>query len=156
VSAFIVPILPDYHRLLFPEAEPQRELFPGQYAFGNSIRKAYLCRSHIRKVEPGDLLFFYLSQTRQSLTCLGVVEQTLVSDDAASIARSVGKRTVYSYIQIAQMCRGPVLAILFRQSRIFRDPIQWEELVEHQVLKGPPQSIVTIPKEALTWLLSRI
>jgi len=39
---YIVPIQPRYSDVLFPETAPSRELFEGQFAFGNAIKKAYL------------------------------------------------------------------------------------------------------------------
>lgn len=157
VSAFIVPIRPEYHQLLFPEAESQQELFPGRNTFGNSIRKAYLCRSSIRKIASGDLLFFYLSHHRKSLTCLGVVERTVVSHAPDVIARMVGKRTVYSYNEIQNICSsGEVLVILFRQAWVFRVPVTWPELSQKRILKAPPRSVVRIPEEELSWLVKRM
>jgi ribosomal protein S18 acetylase RimI-like enzyme len=157
VPAFIVPIRPEYHELLFPEAETQQGLFAGQNTFGNSIRKAYLCRSPTRRIAPGNLLFFYLSHHHKSLTCLGVVEKTFVSQDPNAVARMVGKRTVYRYNDIENICSGgEVLAILFRQARIFHSPVTWAELSQKSVLKAPPQSIVKIPEEELPWLVKRI
>ena len=158
-AAYIVPILPRYHRMLFPESEPQPQLsfFQGEHSYGNSIRKAYLCHSSIRKIQSGDLLFFYLSKTRQEIACLGVVEQTYVSNNTADVARFVAKRTVYSYPEIEQMCdNGDVLSVLFRQSRIFKSPIKLDELITNNALKTAPQSITTVPEEASAWLLKRV
>jgi hypothetical protein len=156
VPAFIVPIQPRYHRILFPEMEKQFELIPGLYPYGNAIRKAYLSNSIIRKIEPGSTLLFYRSEDLQSIAVLGVVEGTLVSSSPVEIARYVGKRTVYMFKEIETMCKKPVLAILFRQARILNNPIPFKELVKNDIIKKAPQSIATIPKEAFQWLQSRI
>lgn len=156
VEAFAVPIQPHFHHLLFPDVDIQRQLFPGENSYGNSIRKAYLCNAPIRRIEPGDLLFFYHSRTTKGVTCLGVVEQTLVSSNPDEIVRFVGKRTVYSFPQIRLLCESPVLALLFRHSRSFSQPIHMQTLFRNGVLSGPPQSIVTIPQEAVPWLIQKL
>jgi ribosomal protein S18 acetylase RimI-like enzyme len=156
VPAYIVPIKPRYHRLLFPELEKQLELHPGHHPFGNSIRKAYLSNALIRTITPGSNIFFYRSSDVHSVMSIGVVESTLVSSSPNEIARYVGKRTVYTFSEIEKICKNEVLAILFRQSLILRSPITLRELKENGALAAAPQSIVTIPKEVLDWIQFRI
>jgi hypothetical protein len=153
VPAYIVPIQPRYTGVLFPEGESQIEMFPGQHPFGNSIRKAYLCNASIRKVARGDGLLFYTSQKVKGVTALGVVEDTHVSNNPNEIARYAGKRTVYSYSEIQNLCSTrPVLAILFRQVKVLDKPISLRNLKSRGVLSGPPQSIQEIPEEVKAWL----
>jgi GNAT superfamily N-acetyltransferase/predicted RNA-binding protein with PUA-like domain len=145
VPAFVVPILPRYHGMLFPELEPQVELLPGRAPFGNSIRKAYLCHSKIRKIEPGSVLLFYRSREKPRVVTVGIAERTFVSGDPVKITQFVGKRTVYRFEEIEKMSNGQeVLAILFRQARRLAEPIALSELKEHGALTGAPQSIVTV------------
>ncbi len=153
---FVVPILPMYHSVLFPEAEKQLELMPGVHPCGNSIRKAYLSRGPIRTITPGANLLFYRSEDKQHVVMTGVAEDTLVSSSPEVIARYVGKRTVYTYDEIRRMCQRDVLAILFRQSRTIRTPIRLDELRACGVLSAAPQSIVTVPEEAKEWLQTRV
>ena len=156
VPGFIVPIRPLYHRLLFPEVEKQLELQPGNHPFGNSIRKAYLCHAPIRKIEKGSNLFFYRSEDAHSIISIGVVEGTLVSSSAGEIARYVGKRTIYTFSEIEEMCKSKVLAILFRQSRILERPIGLEELRQNKALTAAPQSIMKVQRGRLKWIQSRV
>lgn len=156
VPTFIIPIKPEYHILLFPEAEKQRELMPGMHPFGNSIRKAYLSNSVIRTITPGSNIFFYRSKDIRGITALGVVEDTLVSSSPLEIARHVGKRTVYRFDEIKALCQREVLAILFRQSRILKNPIAFKNLKVNGVLSSAPQSIITATKEAVEWLQTRL
>lgn len=156
VPTFVVPIKPQYHRLLFPEAEEQLELMPGRQPFGNSIRKAYLSNSLIRTITGGANLLFYRSEDIHSVTCLGVVEDTLVSSSPIEVARYVGKRTVYTFREIEALCSREVLAILFRQSRILKSAIPLKELMANGVLSAAPQSIVTVAEEAREWLQTRL
>ena len=156
VRAFVVPIRPQFHRVLFPEAEDQGAFWPGVHPFGNSIRKAYLCNAPIRTLSPGANLLFYRSEDVHAVTVLGVVEGTMVTQSAANAARFVGKRTVYSFREIQELCTSPVLAILFRQSRVLAKPIPFRELIAHGVISASPQSIVSVPKEATEWLQTRL
>jgi L-amino acid N-acyltransferase YncA len=156
VPAYLVPIKPLYHRLLFPETEKQMEFLPGNRPFGNSIRKAYLSNAQIRTIKPGSNIFFYRSSDMNSVIVIGVVEDTLISSSPTEIARYVGKRTVYAFSDIDKMSQQEVLAILFRQSRILKKPITIKELKENGVVLAAPQSIMTIQEEASEWIQNRI
>ncbi len=150
VCIHLVPIKPEFHQLLFPDAET--ELFPGFNPFGNGIRKAYLCNAPIRSLKPGDVLLFYSSGKRRAVTTTGVVEDTTVGRDADKIARFVGKRTIYSYKEIRHLCKRDVLAILFRHSGVLSEPLRFNTLKQHNVLSCAPQSIQSVPRESLKWL----
>ena len=151
-QSYVVPIKPEFHALLFPDAEEQLSLSAGAHPFGNSIRKAYLCHAQVRQVQPGDVLLFYRSHQGQGVRIVGVAEDTLVSDNAATIARFVGTRTVYSYKQIQEMAAKPVLVILFRQARILTPAVPLKDLRSNGVVRGVPQSIVAAQEEARPYL----
>jgi GNAT superfamily N-acetyltransferase len=159
-STYVVPIQPRYHELLFPEQSGgyQMRLFDDRdQPFGNALRKAYLSRSGIRSLNAGALLLFYRSTDSQAVTTLGILEKWIASDEPAEIARFVGKRTVYAYDEIAEMCAGNVvLALLFRQDRVFSPAMALADLVEHRVIRGAPQSITQANAEGLSWLAEQI
>jgi GNAT superfamily N-acetyltransferase len=146
--AFVIPIQPRFHALLFPDAEEQLALSAGAHPFGNAIRKAYLCNAQSRQIQPGSILLFYRSDTGRHVKVIGVAEGTLASKDVNEIVRYVGTRTVYSLRDIEKLAQKPVLAILFRQARTLHQPVSFAELQTAGVLKGPPQSIVTVPNDA--------
>jgi len=156
--AFVVPIEPRFHHLLFPDADAQLGLQAGSHPFGNGLRKAYLCRAPIRQIGPGAPLLFYLSQSKSAVTVIGVAEETVVSRDAEEIASAVGKRTVYSMRDIEKFCSSSeVLAILFRQAmRVEPRPITLTELVQNGVLRAAPQSIVRVQQGGSEWLRQRL
>ncbi|HZI15186.1 MAG TPA: GNAT family N-acetyltransferase [Myxococcus sp.] len=155
--AFVIPIEPRFHNLLFPDADAQLQLQAGAHPFGNGLRKAYLCKAQTRQIGPGAPLLFYLSHSRKAVTVLGVAEETVVSSNVEEIAGSVGKRTVYPLREIETMCStGEVLAILFRQASVLEKPIALEELIQNGVLRGPPQSITTVQHGGHAWLRQRI
>lgn len=156
-DVFVVPIQPAFHDMLFPECAHQRSLFESVGPYGNSILKAYLCNAKTRQITAGSVLLFYESGGSGSVRCLGVVEETLVSERPEEIAHFVGQRTVYSFSDISEMCRSPVLAILFRQaSGVIVEPISLKELERSGALKGPPQSITRVKEDALTWIREQI
>lgn len=155
-DAFLAPIQPQYHRMLFPEAEAQLSFMTPSHSFGNSIRKAYLCHSKIRRVTPGALLLFYRSKDLKAVQAVCVVESTLVSQRATEIARFVGKRTVYNYSEIQAMADKPTLVVLFRLARILDTPWPLELLIRSGCIKGSPQSFATVPGEARAWLVQQL
>ena len=153
IAPYMVPIRPEYHKVLFPEAEQQLDIISGRNPFGNAIRKAYLCHANVRTIRPGDVLLFYRSVDLQALRCVGVAEDTLVSKHPQEIARFVGQRTVYGYNEIVQMCgKAEVLAILFRHARTLDSPQALSVLKGSGVLKSAPQSIARMRPEGMRWL----
>lgn len=153
VSGFVIPIEPRFHAALFPEMEPQGPLFPGIHSFGNTLRKAYVCRAQIRTIKPGHLVFFYRSDDWQSLTTAGVVEEVLPAARVDEMMELVRNRTVYERDHLSEMCRGDGgLGILFRHAPILRRPISLAELCENQILTAAPQSITTLKPTALEWI----
>lgn len=156
VPCYMIPIQPKFANILFPETVNQAALFQGVYAFGNSIRKAYLCNSKTKALPEGAITLFYRSKENRGVIALGVVEETLRSSSSENIARAVGKRTVYSLEDINSLCQKPVLAILFRQAKAFASPIPVSRLLENRVFKRPPQSVMVLKGEGLTWIQQKI
>ena len=156
-QVFVVPIQPRFHQLLFPEVEQQLQLKTEIHPFSNSIRKAYLCHASLRQLKAGDLLLFYCSQVTQAVTAIGVVEDTLTSDKAAEIAHYVGRRTVYSYVEIERMATKPVLTILFRLSRFVPGAWPLDLLIRSGIIRAAPQSIVRVQNpEAISWIADQL
>jgi hypothetical protein len=156
-NAYMIPIRPRFSDVLFPESAAMHSLFAGRFAFGNGLRKAYLCNSGIRSVAKGATLFFYRSQHQQGVIAVGVLERTVVTSDPAEIAREVARRTVYTFGEMTELAaRGEVLALLFRQARVLVPYIQARDLIAAGVLSGPPQSIQRVREEGARWLYQRI
>jgi len=93
VKKFIVPILPTYHNKLFTDYS-KRQVTLAEYADefvieGNTIKKAYLSHSNIKRMQQGDLILFYRSEDLQAITSLGVVEGVYSSvEDMDRFSRS--------------------------------------------------------------------
>jgi GNAT superfamily N-acetyltransferase len=157
-NAFVVPIQPRWHDVLFPEAREQAELFAPP-APGNAMLKAYLSRSNIQRVESGALILFYRSEDRRAVTAVGVVDGRLRSNDPVEIRRFVGARTVYTDAELGVLCAGDrgVLAILFRHDRVLPAPWPLDELVQADVVRDAPQTIQEVTNEAaLSWIRQRL
>ena len=147
VKKILVPIQPTFHDRLFPDLG-RRDYLPGFYpedaSEANAIKKAYICGSGYKRLEKGDLLFFYRSRDCRSIYCVGVVEAFLRSDKADEIIPFVARRTVFFDDEIAKMTnKGEQLAILFRVAQYLKCGISWSQL-KKAGMKGPVQTIRTI------------
>lgn len=168
-SVFVVPILPQWHEQLFPDAPgtppvSDQPALPGleppalTHPWGNALRKAYLSNSKITKIAPGDTLLFYRSKDAQTVSAVGVVESTLRSADPVQVMSFVGRRTVYTPSEITQMCSrvGGVLAILFRQDRFIDPPWSRAELQHQGVFATWPQSIAQVAEGGAEWVQEQL
>jgi len=113
VGKYVVPIRPEFHKVLFPDAQSQPSLFAPSSA-GHAIKQAYLCHARISGIRPGDILLFYRSQDVQGITSIGVVESVHEYQNHDNILQLVSKRTVYSYDEIVTMAEKKTKVILFR------------------------------------------
>jgi rRNA-processing protein FCF1 len=152
VRKFIVPILPEYHNRLFTEYErrqPHLTEYTGELIIeGNTIKKAYLCRSRISRMYAGDILVFYRSKDEKALTSVGVVERARdVVGDAERIMRYVRNRTVYSKAEIEAMAKKPTKVILFKWHFHFPDPLRLEYLLQKGIVRQAPMSIVRVAQD---------
>lgn len=151
ISAYVVPIRPEYHDILFPDFDGastrQKQLFQQENFAGNAIKMAYLSKAQTKAMNPGDILLFYRSVDEHALTSIGVVEtyETLV--DADAIVARVKRRTVYSLPEIQRMAGKPTRVILFRFVRHLPRALPLRELLARRILGGHPQSITKIPHE---------
>lgn len=147
VNKFIVPIQPLYHERLFPDISDFRESLLGDCpelytSESNTIRKAYVSKSRIRLIEPGDLLLFYRSHDRQSLEILDCVESIRVSSSIDELFEYVHSRTVYSLQELKDMSnngRDELLAIQFVLLENFSVAVDRDELDKIHI--AAPQSI---------------
>lgn len=152
VGKYIVPIQPEYHRILFPDyespADKQLALFRPPDIAGNAIKLAYLSHAQTKQMKPGDILLFYRSRDERAVTSLGVVEEYDTTKDAGIIAGRVKRRTVYSMEEIEEMASKPTRVMLFRLVKHLIHPRSQHWLEENGIIKGAPQSITKLSHEA--------
>lgn len=156
VDKFIVPIKPEYHEKLFTDFRERRQTrlseHMGEFVTeGNTIKKAYLTESKIRKLKPGDIVLFYRSQDLHAITSLGVVDQFYPNIPPGEIMRIIGKRSVYSTDEIERSNKNRSV-ILFRHHFHLKDSIPLEKMMRVGVLNGPPQTIGEISQSSYEWI----
>lgn len=160
VRIFLVPIQKHWHERLFPDiSDFFRDTlfgnFPEMYhPESNTIRKAYLSKSQIGLLEPGDLLLFYRSRNRQSVEVLASVVEVKRMDDVEEIYQFTKRRTVYSRDEISEMvaeAKNGVLVIHFDLLKYIDAPIGLAVLQRNGI--SVPQSIRSISKEQFNALI---
>lgn len=167
VRKFCVPIQAQYHKRLFPEIamEKQLSLFSDDKLLiisgadrtpGNTIRKVYLCRAKIKRLRPGDVLFFYMSQGKgfensQTVTTIGIVEQVVYAKSTEELIRLTAKRSVFSQNNLGAHEASednPMMVIDFLLIGHMDPPISLKTLTDTKVFnKRPPQSIAELSDE---------
>ena len=153
VNKFVVPIIPSYHEILFPDKQPQLSLFTSS-AVGNAIKQAYLCHARISGIQPGDILLFYRSHDQMAITSIGIVESTNEFKDADKIMQLVSKRTVYSYDDIIAMAKKKTKVVLFRLASHLPKTIKYKSLLKEKIVNGPIQTIRWISDEAFKKIIT--
>lgn len=156
----IIPIQPEYHNLLFTDFSKGRqtklhEHFGEFIIEGNTIRKAYLTHSRIKKIDPGDIILFYRSRDKKAVTSVGIVEAVFPGvSDTGEVIRIIGKRSVYSRDAI-ERANKPLTIILFRHHFHLPHCVTINELRSANVLSWAPQSITEIDNTKYKWVKQR-
>ena len=155
--AFVIPVEPVWHDILFPELAPVQELF-GPRPSGNAVTKAYLSNSRIQSLRRGDAVLFYRSRRDQGVTVAGVVEQAVRPESLEQGLALVGSRTVYTADEVRRRWeRGNLLAVLFRRDHVVEPVWTRASLIESGVLNAAPQSITQVrSEEGLRWIQSQM
>jgi len=153
VRKFVVPIRPEYHSKLFTDFSRRQttlhEHFGEFIIEGNTIKKAYVTHSRIKRMKPGDIILFYRSEDMQAITSIGVVESVHTEiDDGNQIVKLTGKRTVFSRDEIDEWVKKPVSVFLFRHHFHLKRPLRLDELTVGQILTAAPQSVTEITPES--------
>lgn len=153
-SVYLIPIQPQFHKILFPELEKQPDLFSTEAnSAGNAIKQAYLCKAPTKSIKAGDILFFYRTNDEKAITTYGVVDQFHIESDADKIFQWVSKRTVYSIEEIQAMAGKDVKVILFRFIRHLEQKVTYDRLLSAGIVKGSIQSITQLDKKTAGLLI---
>jgi hypothetical protein len=118
---------------------------------GNTIKKAYLTQSKIRKLKTGDIVLFYRSKDLHSITSIGVVDQFNPETSPGEIMRIIGKRSVYSKDDIERSIKNRSI-ILFRHHFHLKESLPLDTLKRAGILKAAPQSITEIDQAKYEWI----
>lgn len=149
---FIIPIQENYHNLLFQESEKMFQLslddYKGLNTASNSIKKAYLCNSNIKRIEKGSIVMFYSSGVKKSITSLGIVDAVFTSfNDFEEMYNMVKKRTAYNEIELRKNFKKDKLVILFKLYYSFDKFVSYDFLLKNRIITGPIQTIMEIKEE---------
>ncbi len=158
VKKFIVPIRPEYHRILFSDYHSQVDslaLFNSTHTASNAIKQAYLCHAQLKQMNPGDIVLFYRLQDECAITSLGIVERYEILHDVNQIISKVRRRTVFNMEQITEMASQPTKVMLFRLVKHFEHPPSFEWLKQNRVVNGSIQSIQKVEHDAFQRLISQ-
>ncbi len=158
-NVFIVPIQQRYHEMLFPESETLTQLsfgdIQGINTYSNTIKKAYICKAQTQQIKPGDILLFYASEDKKSITTIGIVDNVFCNfskpEDLYAMAI---KRTVYSLEEIKSNFSLKSKLILFKYYKTLKNPISYNSLLENKLLKNAPMSIVQVDKDKVKSLIN--
>jgi hypothetical protein len=159
IRKFIIPIRPQYHRILFSDyaspCDPQMALFDATHTASNAIKQAYLSHAKLGKISSGDVVLFYRSQDEMAVTSIGIVERYETLENANEIVARVRRRTVYSMTEIEDMARKPTKVMLFRLVKHFVHPPSFDWLIQNRVVNGNIQTIREIDDDAYQRLISQ-
>jgi hypothetical protein len=164
-KVYCVPIQPDFHRRLFPDASAaydppppdQLSLFTEEgppKTPGNAIRKVYVSDAPIKEIPEGSILLFY--RTKDSvITSVGVCESYQSAKSLEELKNLVGKRSVYSQSELSDRIASKSAAkvLNFYYAKDFERGIPLKELVDFRIMKAQPQSINERPSPAFEILL---
>lgn len=161
-EVFMVPIRQEYHEMLFPESEFVNQLtfgdMNGTNTYSNTIKKAYICNSNTKCIQPGDILVFYASEFKRSITTIGIVDSVFNNfSSPEELFNMAIKRTVYSLDAIKKLYKPTSKLILFKYYRSLNKPISYNELIEEKIINNVPMSIVKIKnKNGLKKMLDEV
>jgi rRNA-processing protein FCF1 len=160
VKKFVIPIQPKYHDRLFTDFSGRQTTITEHTGVfiveGNTIKKAYLTHSRIKKMRTGDIILFYRSQDQSEITSLGIIESVYTRiQNPNKIIRLVGKRSVYTKEEIEEFANKPTTVILFLHHFHLKNPLHLDELKEMGVLAGAPQTAVEIDNNSYNKIKTR-
>lgn len=176
IASAIIPIKPEFHKRLLPEASPFKagttlDMFEGTWSSKNmddhipatAIRKVYVCKSQTKNMERGTRLYFYVTknselEASQSLSAIGILEDYKIAGSLEELIRSTAKRSVYRIDELEKIYRadGPTKILNFIIVGTCSPSLKLIELGALGILKGAPQSIVTISNVEATILRSTV
>ena len=154
-NKFVIPIEPKYYYTLFKDgAFRQKGLFDDTASSlneieGNTISKAYLCKSKRVSMKPGDLLFFYGSKTIQSIEPIGVLDSVTYTKDLEEIKNLVKRKTVYSDEDLEKINEGgkTVTVLIFRLLYYLPKPVPFKKIKTLESYSNNFQTITTLSEK---------
>jgi GNAT superfamily N-acetyltransferase len=173
LAIVVVPIRPEFHKRLLPEATQLRpnltiDMFDGiwsnrqkeNFIPSTAIRKVYVCKAQIKDIAPGSRLYFYLAKSdeiigSQSLTGVGIVENFIEVNSLAELQKITAKRSVYKLSELEEIYnrKGKTKVLNFIFSGVCTPMLGLSKIKGLNILNGAPQSIVRLSGKAAQLLI---
>jgi rRNA-processing protein FCF1 len=152
INKFIIPIDPRFYNTLFKDGKFRpRTLFDDTESSlneieGNTISKAYLCKSKRLSMKAGDLLFFYGSKKIKCIEPVGILDSVTYSKDINEIKNLVKRKTVYSDDDLESLVMGKtnVTVLIFRLLYYLEIPIDFKKINTLESYSNKFQTITTL------------
>ena len=152
INKYAIPIQPQYYSTLFKDGTlRQPTLFDAtedsiNEIHGNTIIKAYISNSKIKKLKQGDLLFFYASKSSKVIEPVGILESIQIVDKFDDLWEIVRRKTVFSQENLNTMLneKGNLNVITFRLVTYLKKKIGLNRIQELDSFKNKIQTITHI------------
>nr|MBA3987121.1 hypothetical protein [Flavobacteriales bacterium] len=160
INKFVIPIAPKFYDTLFKDGRYRaRTLFDDTETSlneieGNTISKAYLCKSKRLNMKQGDLLFFYGSKTIKNIEPVGILDSITYTNDIDEIKNLVKRKTVYSETQLEELASGKnkVTVMVFRLLYYLNNTVNHKEIKTLESYSNNFQTITTLLESDYNYL----
>lgn len=152
INKYAIPIQPQYYSTLFKDGRLRHPtLFDMtedsiNEIHGNTIIKAYISNSKIKKLKQGDLLFFYASQSNKVIEPVGILESIQIVDNFDDLWKIVRRKTVFTQDALDAMLheKGTLNVITFRLITYLKKKIGLAQIQRLDSFKNKIQTITQI------------
>lgn len=160
VNKFVIPIDPKFYETLFKDGSfrPPSLFDETEHGLneieGNTISKAYLCKSKRLTMKGGDLLLFYGSKNIGSIEPVGILDKVVYTKDINEIKNLVRRKTVYKDDDLEEMTKTnrEITVLLFRLVCYLRKPIKFNSIKTLPSCSNNFQTITTLTEEDYNYL----
>lgn len=154
-SIYILSIQDEFANMLFPDLFDIHQVsiadLEGVSTYSNVIKKVYISKSKISSMKKDDILVFYISQIKKSISCVCVIDDVFKANEIESFEvfqKIVKRRTVYDDIYLKEAYRNGYLIILFKYYVNLPLHISLETAKNENILKAAPQSIQALNRDS--------
>ncbi len=152
INKFVIPIDPKFYETLFKDGSFRSpSLFDDtehglNEIEGNTISKAYLCKSKRLSMKEGDLLLFYGSKNIGSIEPVGILDKVVYTKDINEIKNLVKRKTVYKDADLEEMTKSKreITVLVFRLVCYLPKPIKFAAIKELPSCSNNFQTITTL------------
>jgi ribosomal protein S18 acetylase RimI-like enzyme len=155
INKYVIPIQPQFYNTLFKDGKHRSPtLFDASpwslnEIQGNTIIKAYISNSNIKKLSKGDILLFYSSKERKSIEPIGILEECQIVDNIDDLWDLVRKKTVFTRKQLESMLyeKKSLHVIVFRLITYMQKEVNLDRIKRIDSLKNKIQTITHLKQD---------